>query len=311
MASERPNGYERVRRLLLLVPYVVKHPGITVDALAQVLGVEKESLLEELDLLTMVGRPPFQPDDFIDVYLENDRVFVHLDQRFSAPPRLTAPEAAALASAAAMLKPAAGEALTRALAKLEKVIPPGAKARFLEIEQKLQVAAAPSELGPLSRAVAERREVELEYFSSGRGQSEARTVQPLEVFSDRGHWYLSAYCLSRQDERLFRLDRVQSLKVTERTFAPRAHQRSTLPRAAQPAGDVKVRFSPQVAGYVKEQFGEEARALTDGGVEVQVSGSSTRWLTQWVLSFGGEAVVVSPAWARRAVADAARASLES
>ena len=37
----------------------------------------------------MVGRPPFQPDDFIDLHVENDRVWVDLDQRFSKPPRLT------------------------------------------------------------------------------------------------------------------------------------------------------------------------------------------------------------------------------
>ncbi|HLT31357.1 MAG TPA: WYL domain-containing protein, partial [Myxococcaceae bacterium] len=50
---------ERLRRLLLLVPYVTRHPGITVEALASHLGVERSTLLGELDLLTLVGRPPF------------------------------------------------------------------------------------------------------------------------------------------------------------------------------------------------------------------------------------------------------------
>ncbi|HEY0094796.1 MAG TPA: WYL domain-containing protein, partial [Archangium sp.] len=34
-----------------------------------------------------------------------------------------------------------------------------------------------------------------------------------------------------------------------------------------------------------------------------------RWLTQWVLSFGGEAEVLEPASAREAVARAAKAAL--
>ncbi|MFN7135298.1 MAG: WYL domain-containing protein, partial [Myxococcales bacterium] len=55
---------ERLRRLLLLVPYVARKPGVTVTELAKKLGVERKELLEDLDLLTMVGRPPFSPDDF-------------------------------------------------------------------------------------------------------------------------------------------------------------------------------------------------------------------------------------------------------
>src|SRR5205823_7707566 len=94
----------RLRRLLFLVPYVARNPGHSVDEVAKGLGVTREELLQELDLLTMVGRPPFQPDDFVDIYVEDDKVYVDLDQRFSAPPRLTAAEGVALAAAAELLQ---------------------------------------------------------------------------------------------------------------------------------------------------------------------------------------------------------------
>ncbi|HEY1086319.1 MAG TPA: WYL domain-containing protein [Archangium sp.] len=44
---------------------------------------------------------------------------------------------------------------------------------------------------------------------------------------------------------------------------------------------------------------------------VTVPGDSEQWLARWVLSFGGNATVISPEWAIRAVAEAARASLRS
>ena len=50
-------------------------------------------------------------------------------------------------------------------------------------------------------------------------------------------------------------------------------------------------------------------SCTDGGVEVKVTGEE-RWLVQWILSFGGEAEVVEPAWARQAVVAAALRALE-
>ena len=310
--GNRPAVHERLRRLLFLVPYVAKHPGVTVDQLATALNVTKEALLEELDLLAMVGRPPFQPDDFIDIYVDDDRVFVDLDQRFSAPPRLTIAEAAALKAAAELMRPAGSEALERALGKLEKVLPQGAKERFREMGQKLDLSlTAPTELGPVTRAIVERRELEFDYFSSGRGQTERRRVRPHELFSHRGQWYLSAFCTTREDDRLFRLDRLANLALTSRTFVAAPHRASAVPNPAGGAGEVQVRFHPKVARYVLERFGSDARPLEGGGVEVRVAGDSERWLTQWVLSFGGDAEVVAPAWARRAVANAAQATLNN
>jgi proteasome accessory factor C len=309
----RPQVHERLRRLLFLVPFVSKNPGLPIEEVAKKAGVSREELLEELDLLALVGRPPFQPDDFIDIYVEDGKVYVELDQRLSAPPRLTAAEGVALAAAAALLKPAAGDALTSALAKLETVLPPHAVQRYRDLMKTLDVATdAPDGLASLSQAIVERREVEFDYFTAGRGQTERRRVRPHELFSHRGLWYLSAYCLTRGDERLFRLDRIANLEVTDERFvAPSSVGARQPPGIVDAEGEVRVRFEPTVAPWIVERFGDGAKALPDGAVEVTVPGDSERWLTQWILSFGGDAVVLAPQWARDAVARAARASLQS
>jgi proteasome accessory factor C len=309
----RPQVHERLRRLLFLVPFVSKNPGLPIEEVAKKAGVSREELLEELDLLALVGRPPFQPDDFIDIYVEDGKVYVELDQRLSAPPRLTAAEGVALAAAAALLKPAAGDALTSALAKLETVLPPHAVQRYRDLMKTLDVATdAPDGLASLSQAIVERREVEFDYFTAGRGQTERRRVRPHELFSHRGLWYLSAHCLTRGDERLFRLDRIANLEVTDERFvAPSSVGARQPPGIVDAEGEVRVRFEPTVAPWIVERFGDGAKALPDGAVEVTVPGDSERWLTQWILSFGGDAVVLAPQWARDAVARAARASLQS
>jgi proteasome accessory factor C len=303
--------HERLRRLLFLVPYVSKHPGVSVDDLARALNVDREDLLEELDLLTCVGRPPFNPDDYIDIYVENDRVYVDLDQRLSAPPRLTAGEAAALAAAAELLRPAADDALQGALKKLERIIPPAARDRFRDMYRKIDASAevAPQALAPLTRAILERLEVTFDYAAQGK-QAEARRVRPYELLSHRGQWYLQGFCHTRQDSRLFRLDRMENLALTDTPFQPPADARgAAVPNPARSTdASARVRFSKVAAPYVLERFGSDARPLGDGGVEVRVA-ADERWLTQWVLSFGGEAEVLEPVSARAAVARAARASL--
>ena len=299
----------RLRRLLFLVPYVAKNPGQQVDDVARAMGVSRDALLEELDLLAMVGRPPFQPDDFVDIYVEDDKVYVDLDQRFSAPPRLTAAEGVALAAAAELLRPASGDALTKALEKLEKVLPNGARERYRQMSKQLDLALeAPKGLAALSQAIVERREVDLDYFTSGRNQTEQRRVQPHELFSHRGQWYLQGHCHSRGDVRLFRLDRIRELQLTESKFVPPVDGKSPqMPGLTGAAEDVRVRFNAAAAPYVAERFGSEVTWLEGGGLEVKVPGDSERWLTQWVLSFGGDAWVHEPEWARQAVRVAAEA----
>lgn len=308
----RTLAYERLRRLLFLVPFISKNQGLTVEEVAAAVGLKKEELLGELDLLTFVGRPPFSPDDYIDVYVEDGCVYVDLDQRLSAPPRLTASEGVALAAAAALLKPVAGGALAAALGKLEQVLPPQSLERYRELARHLDVATdAPDSVSRLTQAIVEQRELAFAYVGVARGEHERRHVRPLELFSHRGQWYLSAFCLARQGERLFRVDRITGLEVLEQRFEPVEGARP--PSLGRGSGErpVTVRFSPELAPYQQERFGDAAQPQPDGSLVVTVPGDSERWLTRWVLSFGGNATVLEPAWAIRAVAEAAAASLQS
>ncbi len=305
------DSHERLRRLLFLVPFVSRNQGLTVAEVATNLGVSREALLEELDLLTLVGRPPFQPDDFVDIYVEDDRVFVDLDQRLSAPPRLTASEGVALAAAATLLKPGSGDALRSAIEKLERVLPAHAVTRFREMGKRLDVALeAPDGLAALSQAIVEHHVVAFDYLPTSTGHSERRRVRPLELFSHRGQWYLSGFDLARASERLFRLDRMGPIETTAESFTPGSPTRASLPGTAEASEKVTVRFELAAAPYVRERFGAEARSLSDGRLEVEVPGDNRRWLVGWVLSFGGDAVVVRPEWAIRSVAEAATRSLE-
>ncbi len=308
----RPLVYERLRRLLFLVPFVSRNQGLKVDEVAKAAGLTSAQLLEDLELLTLVGRPPFQPDDFVDIYVDDDRVFVDFDQRLSAPPRLTAAEGVALAAAAELLRPAAGDALRSALQKLERVLPEQSLQRYRDMGRQLDVTVeGPRGMEALSQGIVELREVEFEYLTANRATTERRRVQPHELFSFRGQWYLSAHCLMREGTRLFRVDRLSNAAVTETRFKqPQQVSAARLPANSEAETWVRVQFEATAAPYVIERFGDEARQVGDGRVEVRVPGDSERWVTQWVLSFGGDAVVVEPEWARRAVAEAASAWLE-
>jgi len=297
---------ERLRRLLLLVPYAVREPGITVTELAKRLGMERAELLQDLDLLTLVGRPPFSPDDFIDVYVENERVHVALDQRFTRPPRLTAAEAAALWASAQVMRPAARSALGSAQKKILSAMPQAARRAFGRLSARVGAEAAPMDelLEPLARAAREMREVEFDYLTAGRGKPERRAVRPYAVYLHRGQWYLAGHCLKRDGERLFRVDRISRLTLTDRTFSAR---RDVAPLTSIDGGvRALLRFTPGAAPFVRERF-PGARRRKDGSLEVELPGATREWIVPFVMGFGGEAEVVEPPELRAAVLAAARA----
>jgi DNA polymerase-3 subunit epsilon len=51
------------------------------------------------------------------------------------------------------------------------------------------------------------------HYQPEKAPPTVRVVQPLEVYYERGHGYIRAFCHLRQEERHFRLDRIAELKV--------------------------------------------------------------------------------------------------
>jgi predicted DNA-binding transcriptional regulator YafY len=144
-----------------------------------------------------------------------------------------------------LLRPAAETALASALAKLEKVLPAQAKRLYRDLGSAVNARSlASAELGILTRAVEERRELGFDYAAQGSTAAERRQVEPVEVFNHRGQWYLHAWDLGRGQARLFRLDRMTAIAPDRPTFSPADGAGAR----ADPAGaGVRVRSPPPTA----------------------------------------------------------------
>jgi proteasome accessory factor C len=308
----KPDPRDRLRRVLFLVPYAVRHPGIPVRDLARRCGCTEKELLEDLDFLLGVGSPPFAPDDFLDLYVEGDRVYVALHQSFSRPPRFTESEAAALAAAARAL---GGEGCARAVKALRDSVPRDRRASFDELVERIYAGAPPardSVLGRLQRAIAERRAVRLAHHSAAREQESERVVHPWTLAQRFGHWYLYGLDSARGRPLAFRLDRVRECTVTDERFDPPGE--ADLARArlfSDPQGDpVRIRVGATAAAWAIARPGIHlVKRIERGGAVVEVPGASAEWATRFALSLGGDAEVIAPAAARRHFAEAVRRTL--
>jgi proteasome accessory factor C len=322
--SPEASAAGRLQRLLALVPWVMAHPEATVDEVCARFAMSREALAADLELLFVSGVPPYGPGDLMEAWIDGDRVHIDLADYFARAPRLTWREAAwlYLAGRALATLPELDEhgALTRALAKLEAVVPADQLGRIQDLTSKVSVDLEGSEAErahrvALSRAAAADRRVRLEYYSGSRGELTERKVDPWLVFANSGHWYLVGFCHRAVGERLFRLDRVVSVEVTDEAFErpasfdPVAYAESPWASAFTHGLECELDLAG-AAEWVAEYFpllGSERRP--DGRLRVRLATHELAWMVRLVLRLAPDAEPVSPPELRRAVADAVRRDL--
>lgn len=292
----RPKIVERVERLLSIVPYVVRHPGVTLGELSRLFGVGEDALAQDLRVVLLTGVPPFGPGDYIDVTFEEDRVWIGLAEPLTRPVRLTPDEGLALylRGAAVMGSPGLVEAAALGSA-LEKL-----RAGLGDDLASLPVAAegSPRPSGPLDairRAAAELERVEIEHYSYARDEVTTRTIDPEQVFAQLGAWYVAAWDGLADEERLFRIDRIRAVKPTGERFEPRGLRGLGRELYSPGEGDVRARLRlGPAARWVAEYYHVEEVREAGGALEVTIPTGDLAWLSKLLLRLGGDAEVLEP-----------------
>ncbi len=303
----RPLAGPRLERVLALVPWIAAHPGTTIAELAVRFEVDEGELEHDLELLPMCGLPPYTADRLIDLWVADDgAVSIRLAEYFERPLRLTPDEGIALLAAGRALLAVPGTdpdgPLATALHKLESA---------LGAPRAVAVSVGRGEhVGALQTASEQRHQVEIEYYSFARDEMTQRVVDPWRVFHAFGAWYLSGYCHRADAERLFRIDRVRSVHVTDRPIeVPDTAEDDQAASVYEPdEGDLRVRLDlDPSAAWVADSYPVEAvRTGPDGRLEIVLPVSAPAFLERLLLGLGPAASVVDPPEARRLVVQAAR-----
>jgi proteasome accessory factor C len=307
---------DRLRRLLVVVPYIVRHPGVPVEEITRLFEVGEADLLDDLNLLFVSGLPPYGPGDLIDVQVEEGRVWIGMADYFSRPVRLTRTEALALYLKGKALLGAPGleEApdLTAALAKIEAGLGEETLARLADRVAVGGGGHAARALAAVRAAVDRRERLEVDYYSASRDQLATRRIDPEHVFSGLGNWYVVAWDHLSQDERLFRVDRIRAVRHTAETFQPRGLLGAGRPLYTRSDRDIMVRLSLAPSARWVAEYYEIERAIQhpDGSMEVILPAKDLAWVARLILRLGGEATVLHPPELAGMVAGEARRTLE-
>ena len=210
--------------------------------------------------------------------------------------------------------------LLSALKKMEQALPDTISLSLNDVAQTISFRTRVEPIldlkifDALAKATAARRQLELTYRKPGQPEPEQRVVDPYHLANINGEWFLFAFDHLRQDLRTFVPMRIKAIRPTGKTFERR--QTFSLDKrlrgsfgvqSGQGEFDVVIRFDKAVAEYIREKKwhdSQQLRELKQGGVELRLRLSSLLEVGRWVLSWGGDAVVVRPAelaqWVRQA-----------
>jgi proteasome accessory factor C len=290
--SNRFSAADRLTRLLAVIPWVARHGGASLDEIAVKFAYPKDELVSDLtDVVQYVGVPPYTPDTMIEVSIEDEHVWIHYADYFNRPMRLSTEEASLLLSAGRAVLGLMGDddsgPLLSALAKLTSA---------LDDPDSLEIRlgdASEETMAIVRTAIAEHRQVHIDYYSYGRDLRTERTIDPARFFSDEGQWYVAGYCHLAGADRVFRVDRIRKATLLDTTF-----DRPTDPPGLQlldPAAGlprVTIDISPD-ARWVLDQYPNDGSEPIEGGwTRLRLPVAARPWIERLLVRLGPEVRVV-------------------
>ena len=151
----------------------------------------------------------------------------------------------------------------------------------------------------IQSAIENRNLLEFKYYAPS-GESD-RTIEPYYLIFQWSSWYVWGWCVTRNDFRLFKLNRMDSVAETDRRFVCRDVSMPDLSNEKIFPGGISVKalFTPDMKWRLVEEFGPHCfTEADDGRLLFTADYTDMDNLVSWILTFGAKAELLEPSEAR-------------
>ncbi len=312
---------DQVTRQWHLLRLLESPRGMTLDELNQRLPADyarhARTVRRDLDALEAAGFPLISERIDGSVRWRLMDGFRHVPALSLSPTELMA-----LVMSRALLKPLEGTqiqtALDSALKKAAAVLPPASHDYIQHIQGVFAVGLGPHKvyrrhrgtIDRLTQAIDKHRTVQVRYFSASRARMTRREIDPYRLWYASGGLYLVGYCHLRKEPRMFAVERIRSVTLTDHPyqlplgFDLDAFVQDALTVMRGPRIHVELEFDKMTAAWAKDRTwhpSQVTKILKDGRMRMTLAVADSRELVGWILSFGSGVTVVRPDSLRAAV----------
>ncbi|MDZ7265030.1 MAG: transcriptional regulator [candidate division KSB1 bacterium] len=175
---------------------------------------------------------------------------------------------------------------------------------FISFQAPPQTPVQQQKFDQLQEAICDERQIRIQYYTQHRNEVTDRTVDPYLIHCHQGNWYLIAHCHVRNEIRIFALNRILAIELTDRYFSKPADfsieaylkDSFNIIRGGE-TYHVALKFSPYQARWIREKQWHQSQKLTeldDGGVLLEMDVKGLSDVKRWVLQYGAEVEVLAP-----------------
>lgn len=160
-------------------------------------------------------------------------------------------------------------------------------------------------------AIETSRELEFTYYSPK--DESLRCIQPYYLIFQWSSWYVWGWCRRREDFRLFKLNRMEKMRLSEQSFVKKKAPMPDLSNERIFPGGIKVKalFEPECKWRLIEEFGMDCfQEMEDGRLLFQADYTDEENLLSWLLTFGDKVVLLEPLEVREKIMDIAKSMQE-
>ena len=150
-------------------------------------------------------------------------------------------------------------------------------------------------ISSIQDAIENRHILEFYYYAPS-GESK-RSIEPYYIVFKWTSWYVYGWCLKRKDYRLFKLNRMDKVKETHKSFTCRNAPVPDLSSELRFPRNIvlKALFDPDMKWRLVEEFGPDCYEEQENGKLLLIRDySDIENLTMWMLTFGDKVEVIEP-----------------
>ena len=170
----------------------------------------------------------------------------------------------------------------------------GKESILIDLSSWYKTTLAPK-ISMIQDAIENRKLLKFKYFAPS-GESE-RTIEPYYIVFKWTSWYVYGWCLKRKDYRLFKLNRMDKVRLSDKNFECRSVPLPDMSAELLYPRNIKVKalFEADMKWRLVEEFGTKCYSENeDGQLLFTADYSDMDNLVSWLLTFGDKAEVLEP-----------------
>ncbi|MGD8777511.1 MAG: YafY family protein [Ignavibacteria bacterium] len=293
----------RIDRLTAILIQLQSKRFVKIEEICERFDISRRTVYRDIRALEESGVP---------IGVEPGKGYFIIEGYFLPPVMFTNEEASALLLAGKLVEQMSDKSVKTefesALTKVKSVLKTSGK-DFLEnlhqhvqVDDRLSKRNGSSNLLQIQNAIAEKKAIEIDYFSHYRDAFTNRVVEPIGLYYYSSAWHLIAYCRMREDYRDFRIDRIKKFNETENSFKTKKHKSlqeyiDTIIDTTVGMKKLKLAFKKDVVKYFEDYkyyYGYVSEEKNGDEIEMTFMAAEFEFVSRWVLMYGSSCRVISP-----------------